>query len=254
MYVSSRNRTSACQTRMWKKLEYPNHKRYISNSSSVATMLWESVKRLFLATLIFSCCYWHFYTFLISLLIFSCCYWQLYWFLNTMVHYSRRNRIKEFISYLSYTLELHEYPNPYWYGIPSHLFDIPSTKKSSQIVNKNIAQDISATVFQNFVYERSNWANSSDLPPLYIHQILTDIFGVFQLRSAIYISVRSHGLYNAFFSSFYFIEINNDLFLLVRCWKQRQQFIVPWKTASRHCSVQRLWLDVFHAGQLVVAE
>ena len=64
MYVSSRNRTSACQTRMWKKLEYPNHKRYISNSSSVATLLLESVKRMFLATLIFSCCYWQFYWFL----------------------------------------------------------------------------------------------------------------------------------------------------------------------------------------------
>ena len=106
MYVSSRNRTSACQTRMWKKLEYPNHKRYISNSSSVATMLWESVKRLFLATLIFSCCYWHFYTFLISLLIFSFCYWQFYWFLQLCITAAETELRRLFLVYLipwSYT-------------------------------------------------------------------------------------------------------------------------------------------------------
>ena len=133
-----------------------------------------------------------------------------------------------------------------WCSFP--LVRDPQYKESSQIANINIVHDISATMFLNFVYERSNQVNSSDWPPLFLHKILTDIFGVFQLRSAIYISVRSYGLSNAFFSAFYSIEINNDLFLLVRSWKQRQQFIIPWKTASRHCSVQRLWLDVFHAS------
>ena len=36
----------------------------------------------------------------------------------------------------------------------------------------------------------------------------------------------------------------NDLFLP---WKRGQKSIVSWKTDSHHCSMQRLWLDVFHA-------
>ena len=40
-------------------------------------------------------------------------------------------------------------------------------------------------------------------------------------------------------------NLYNDLFLRTRLWKQRQQSIVSWRTASPHCSMQRLWLDVF---------
>ena len=39
-------------------------------------------------------------------------------------------------------------------------------------------------------------------------------------------------------------NLYNDLFLRTRLWKHRQQSIVSWRTASPHCSMQRLWLDV----------
>lgn len=66
-------------------------------------------------------------------------------------------------------MELLEYPNPYWYGVQSHLFEIPST----QIANNNIVQDITATVYLNFVYERS-------------------CGGVIQLRTAISLTSESN--------------------------------------------------------------
>ena len=79
----------------------------------------------------------------------------------------------------------------------------PRYKKSLQIANNNIVQDISA-VYLHFVYQRNNWANSCDWSP-----VLT---GVIQRRSVIYISVRSHGLYNALFSAFYSKQISVKIY------------------------------------------
>ena len=78
-----------------------------------------------------------------------------------------------------------------------YLFKIP---QSSIIANNNIVQDIAATVYLNFVYERSNWANSSGWSSV--------LPGVIQHRSAIYISVRWCGLYNTFFFAFYSKQVS----------------------------------------------
>ena len=162
-----------------------------------------------------------------------------------MIHYSRRNRIKEFISYLSYTLELYEYPNPYWYGIPSHLFEIPRTKSPHKLQTSILFKTSQRRCFWIlFTSEATRPILLIYRPFSYIKswQTFLVFFNLGQQFTFLFDLTAS----TMFSSPFY--SIDNDLFLLVRSWKQRQQFIVPWKTASRHCSVQRLWLDVFHAS------
>ena len=88
-------------------------------------------------------------------------------------------------------------------------------QKSSQIANNNIVQDISATVYLNFVHERSNWANSCDWS-----SVLTDVI---PHRSAIYISFRSHGLYNALFSAFYSKQVSIMIYFYLNFFRSMER-------------------------------
>ena len=88
-------------------------------------------------------------------------------------------------------------------------------QKSSQIANNNIVQYISATVYLNFVHERSNWANSCDWS-----SVLTDVI---PHRSAIYISFRSHGLYNALFSAFYSKQVSIMIYFYLNFFRSMER-------------------------------
>ena len=97
----------------------------INRNTQITRDIWETlpVWRLLLQPDKTMCLVTHIFPMLLTLLL----------VFKHNLHHSRRNQIKEIISFLPYALELLEYPNPYGYSVLSHLFEIPSTQSPDKL-------------------------------------------------------------------------------------------------------------------------